>query len=583
MFRLNNVLIIILFAVVCHMEGFCAFTEDSFRTIYMRYPDKALALIDKEEKSPSGNIDPLKFDLMRAWCYNVKNDYLSMEACVRRGLANDSIRLVAKRNIPYSRLLVEALVRTNRYEEAISECDTVIRMARTTGNRNAEAQTYCDLASIYQQMSYSSMAEQCFDKSINLMKDSEDVRDMAILSTTYGDYISFLIDEGRMEDALTIGYKKEAVIDRMSKIPGPPPGYIDRDYGYLYTKMSFLLHAAGIKNESEKYYAKFLSTDFSKTIEGKKYAITYLISANRFQDAKIFNEECLSAFTNDTISSEYLHLLQHKADIERGLKEYQAANITMERCYVLRDSIYARESTSEAQKYAVKFQLKDKEYELKMANANAIKRNILLIGLFIIVGLLAILLWMALRNLSILKAKNKVLVNKLDKLIAEHDEQRKAYRECLSNTNTLSPSKVQTIEKASDDKDCLTKNSTPASTPPDDESFDYGRFMRMETLIVDNKLFLEQGFGRDELCRLANVSKNDISSMLRKYAGVDNVSDYINRLKVEYAIKLMSEKPYLSIDAIASESNFTGRSTFYRVFQKICGMSPAQYQKTKFG
>lgn len=105
----------------------------------------------------------------------------------------------------------------------------------------------------------------------------------------------------------------------------------------------------------------------------------------------------------------------------------------------------------------------------------------------------------------------------------------------------------------------------------------------METLIVDDKLFLEQGFGRDELCRLANISKNDISPLLRKYAGVDNVTDYINRLKVEYSIKLMSEKPNLSIDAIAEESNFTSRSTFYRVFQKICGMSPAQYQKAKFG
>ena len=580
MLRLNYIFIIILFAGSCHLDGICgpSFTEDSFRAIYMKNPDRALSLIDKEEENPSGRIDPLRLDLMRAWCYNVKCDYSSMEECVRRGLANDSIRLRPKRNIPYSRLLVEALVRTNRYEEAINQCDSVISMARATGNRNVEAQIYCDLANIYTQMSDGNMAERCFDKSITLMKDSEDVRDMAILSTAYGDYISFLIDQGRIDDALAVGYKKEDVVERMSLIPGPPPGYVDREFGYIFTKMAFLLHAAGREDESERYHARFLSTDFSNTIEGKKYALPFLISTNRFREAKILNDECIAAFSNDTVSNEYLHLLQHKADIERGLREYQASNITMERCYTLRDTIFARERSSEAQKFAAQFQLKEKEFELKMAKANATKRNIFLAGISIIAALLIILLWVARRNLSVFKEKNKALVSKLDNLIAEHEEHRKAFGKSLIAASESTP-EVQ----ATEDKDNITPTTTSADIPSDHESFNYGRFLRMETLIVDKKLFLAPGFGRDELCRIANVSKNDISPMLRRYAGVDNVTDYINRLKIEYSIKLMCDKPHLSIEAIATESNFASRSTFYRVFQKICGMSPAQYQKAKFG
>ena len=582
MLRLNSILIIILSVSFCYLKGFCetTFTEDSFRAIYIKDPNKALSLIDKEERKPSGKIDPLRFDLMRAWCYNVKNDYLSMETCVRRGLANDSIRLVPIRNIPYSRLLVEALVRTNRYEEAINQCDSVIRMARITGNRNVEAQILCDMANIYKQMSYNSMGEKCFNQAIKLMADSKDVRDMAILSTAYGDYISFLIDQNRIDEALSVGYKKQAVIDKMSTIPGPPPGYIDRDYGYLFTKMAFLLHSAGRKSESEQYYVKFLSTNFSKTIEGKKYAVPFLISANRFRDAKIMNEECIATFTNDTVSNEYLNLLQYQADIERGLNEYQAANITMKRCYILRDSIYARESKSEAQKFAIQFQLKEKEFELKMANANATKRNILLIGVSIIATLLIVLLWVTRRNLSISQERNKALVYKLDQLISKHEEQRKAYGDRISDA-CEPPTEFPSIEKTYRAENNLTSPPTLNYIQSDDNGPGYVNFMRMETLIVDKKLFLEPKFGRDELCRIANVSKNDISPMLRKYAGVDNVTDYINRLKVEYSIKLLSEKPNLSIDAIAAESNFTSRSTFYRVFQKICGMTPAQYKKTK--
>lgn len=582
--RLKYILLVILFAGFANMDGICEtpFTEDSFRAIYMKNPDRALVLIDKEETCPSGKIDPLRFDLMRAWCYRVKGDYLSMEACVRRGMSIDSIRLVPERNIPYSRLLVEALVRTNRYEEAINKCDAVIDMARNTGNRNAEAQTFCDFAYIYKQMSDNNAAKNCFDKAINLLKDSKDIRDMAILSTAYGDYMSFLIDQGMNDVALNLGYKKETVIDRMNMIPGPPPGYIDHEYGYLFTKMALLLHATGRISESEQYHVKFLSTDFSKTIEGKKFEIPFLISTNRFREAKTLNDECMAAFANDTISDEYLRLLQHKVDIERGLKEYQAAINTMERCYILRDSIYARESKSDAQKFATKFQLKEKEYELNIANANATKRNILLVGISIIAILLIILLWVTRRNLSISKERNKALVNQLDRLIAEHEEQRKACGESIPDASEQN-AEAQVTENVSDTEDYLTSTLTHGNDPSDAENFDYGRFIRMESLIVDKKLFLEPGFGRDELCRIANISKNDISPMLRRYAGVDNVTDYINRLKVEYSIKLMSEKPNFYIDAIAAESNFTSRSTFYRVFQKICGMTPAQYQKAKFG
>lgn len=566
------------------MDGICEtpFTDDYFRAIYMKNPDRALELIDMEEQNPSGNIDPLRLDLMRAWCYRVKGEYLSMESFVRRGKCNDSIRLVPERNIPYSRLLVEALVRTNRYEEAIQICDTVIDMARNIGNRNAEAQTFCDLAYLYNQMSDNNTAKNCFDKAIDLLKDSEDIHDMAILSTVYGDYMSFLIDQDLKDAALNLGYKKEAVIDRMNMIPGPPPGYIDHEYGYLFTKMALLLHATGRISESEQYHVKFLSTDFSKTIEGKKFEIPFLISTNRFREAKALNDQCVAAFANDTISDEYLRLLQHQVDIERGLNEYQSALNAMERCYILRDSIYARERKSEAQKFAAQFQLKEKEYELSIANANAAKRNILLVGISIIAILLIVLLWATQRNLSISKERNKALANKLDNLIAEHEERRKAYGESHSDVNELTRE-----NKAADEnhktEDCLRSNSSEEKIISDAENLDYDRFMRMEALIVNKKLFLEPKFGRDELCRIVNISKNEISPMLRRYAEVDNVTDYINRLKIEYSIGLMRENPKLSMEAIAADSNFASRSTFYRVFQKICGMSPAQYQKTKFG
>ena len=104
-------------------------------------------------------------------------------------------------------------------------------------------------------------------------------------------------------------------------------------------------------------------------------------------------------------------------------------------------------------------------------------------------------------------------------------------------------------------------------------------FLRMEYRVMEERLFLQPKFGRDDLLRLCNVSKNDLPRILRQYARINNVSDYLNHLRVEYAVRLMHEKPNLSMDGIGKEAGFNSRSTFYRAFFKEFGMTPAQYLK----
>ena len=71
------------------------------------------------------------------------------------------------------------------------------------------------------------------------------------------------------------------------------------------------------------------------------------------------------------------------------------------------------------------------------------------------------------------------------------------------------------------------------TTPGINSDEEYARFMKMESLLVEQKLFLKPGFGRDDLIRVVGISKNDLSPLLRRYAGSDNFNDYLNRLKIE--------------------------------------------------
>lgn len=49
---------------------------------------------------------------------------------------------------------------------------------------------------------------------------------------------------------------------------------------------------------------------------------------------------------------------------------------------------------------------------------------------------------------------------------------------------------------------------------------------------------------------------------------------------MEYAAKLLKEKPNYTIEAIGTESGVPIRQTFHRLFVKKFGMTPAEYRKS---
>ncbi len=474
-------------------------------------------------------------------------------------------------------MLANILTRLDQYEECISVCQEGIELARSLSNKQEEAEMYSAMACVCIGMTNDEKAQEYFEQAVKLLEDTENVREMSRLSTIYGDYMSFHINRDRIAEAIEIGYRREALIQRMSGLPGPPPGYIDQQYGFLYAKMAVLLHDEGKKEEAAEIFRKYWSTSFSQTLTGKQYSVPYLLKVKQYAEAADLSDTCLSAFTNDTVSYEYLILLNYRARASRGMKRFDLADAFTLRGWVVQDSIYTRESKSKAQEFASKFELKEKELLLTKAHALSERRMLLLAASCVLTVLLFIILWTTFVNLQKTKKRNRIAAKQIDELLAQREELRKVFAQPKDTHGTTEGGEAGQLEEET--SATVTETEVEVSETKSDE--DYARFMKMESLLVEQKLFLKPGFGRDDLTRVAGINKNDLSPLLRKYADSDNFNDYLNSLKIEYSIKLMKEKPYLSVDAIAEEANFNSRSTFYRAFVKISGMTPAQYMRTK--
>lgn len=75
------------------------------------------------------------------------------------------------------------------------------------------------------------------------------------------------------------------------------------------------------------------------------------------------------------------------------------------------------------------------------------------------------------------------------------------------------------------------------------------------------------------------INRTYLSSLFRQETGT-TLTEYINRMRVEYAVELLSGSK-LSITAVSAELGFTDVSYFIRVFKNVMGQTPAQYVKNQ--
>jgi len=99
---------------------------------------------------------------------------------------------------------------------------------------------------------------------------------------------------------------------------------------------------------------------------------------------------------------------------------------------------------------------------------------------------------------------------------------------------------------------------------------------RLERLI-EEEFFTDPDINLMDLAAKIQVNSRYVGDYLR-YHYEETFLVFVNRLRVEHAIKLMSNPKITFLD-IAEQSGFISISTFYRNFTKVKGVSPSQFRK----
>lgn len=522
------------------------FTEKYITRLYLDNPDQALHLLDEAEIRRLPGMEPFRVNLLRGMVYGQKSMYHLKERYVRQALASDSVLLVPKRHLRALSQLVMALEQCNKYEEGIRTAQEALTLARQLQQSAIESEILSIIGRMYVGMARSEEGIEYMRQAINRLQDTENVRELAQISTAYGDLMGTLYDNGQLQEAIEAGHQRTEIIHRMSLLPGPPPGYIDQQYGYLYSKMAFFYLLAGQVRQAEECFTNFLATNYAHSLAGQGESIPYLLKRKRYREAIEINKKLQALVQNqDTVNYNYLIILDRYAQAYRGLQQYALVDAFQQRITTLTNRIYTREKASRAHELATIFDTQEKEAQITRQSYQISRQRIMLYSIGSLTVISLIFLLINGRNLRKIREKNRVAFRQIDEMMAQRERLRQAWQGEGLSSSDKEPNQL---------------------------------FQKMEDTLLNEKTYLNPNYKRENLIEQTRMNKNLLTDVIKKCTGI-TPNAYLNRLRIEHAVKLMETHPHYSIESIAKDSGFNSKNTFYTAFHKVFGVTPNEYKK----
>lgn len=125
----------------------------------------------------------------------------------------------------------------------------------------------------------------------------------------------------------------------------------------------------------------------------------------------------------------------------------------------------------------------------------------------------------------------------------------------------------------SEERKVISEESATVSASTSEPS----RFTSFDTAVDQGRLYAKPEVTRDVLVELMGVDSNTFSRIIREQSGCQNLNDYLNRKRIDYACLLMQQHPNYTVETIAQDCGFLSIRTFNRVFRSLRETTPSQY------
>ena len=403
--------------------------------------------------------------------------------------------------------------------------------------------------------------ERCLN-AVETMQQSDHYRKHIELEDFYAELLKMYTRDGNYDEALRMSKLQEAEAQRREPTM---PIADERAMRRVYALRACLLAKAGRMDEADKAYDAWKETDGGNDIDDMEI-FDYLRLSHRDEQALdvILRYRNFIHEQGDTISYRMLSVQNKEALVHIDMGEYEKAAMHGRQISVIADSIYLRATGRQM----------STSYKLYQEQEASNRKTITTIILSMILALSAVAGAIVLYYTRLIRHRNKHMLKLLNSL----DAYRKAVIQGAAKEGNTANDKDEATERNTVEHSIEAENAQPEEERSADDEENERLFIKLDSKITSERLFLKPDFGRDEMARVLGVDKNRIGRIMTKYSNASNASVYINTKRVEYGAQLLLEHPEYTIATITTECGMKNTVTFNRIFKEVYSVTPSEYR-----
>jgi AraC-like DNA-binding protein len=518
---------------------------ENIRQYCMQDPERSFAMVDSAQEA--GIADANYANWMRAQIYMnaPEKDMEKARECCMAILDNTDPAPDSLQCVKTYHLLVSIGMNMGEYEEAIDYASKGAKIAHENGWNGEEAEFYFKAGDIMEHVQKGSGTEY-LDRSLNIFRGTTKPQALPLFASHLGSVARFAVNGGDYARALALTNERLEVTERIAReIPTAPAGYIDDQKAYIYSILAYCQWQLGDKAAARRSAEAFEQTQASRTPEHMSDILAYYsIAGEGGRIRQIYDMlEPYYRQREDTISINYASLVQTYAygldKLGRGHEAFEA----MDRYRMLSDSLVQRERRAETLKLAQQMKTQEKEMQLKDEETKTTIYRIISVSAILIILLIVYLLWRSYKY-------NQELARKNRRLLAEIEERERHEQQAIEQLEAVPEAELTAQQQL---------------------------YRRLCELMKEPDLFTDPDLDRGRLAQLLGTNEHYVSDAISACADGKSVSGFLNEYRVRHAARLLATTTD-SVALIAELSGFS-RSSFFRIFSEVYGMSPSDYRK----
>lgn len=529
-------------------------------------PESSLLLLDSLEEK--GAIPQYGIDYLRALSYRTQSRHYMCMHYATHALNNPEIQRDSVLTSYTYMLLAESSVASFQLAEAAEMITKGKEYAEKANDQLLKANMLQMEGDLYRNMGVLNKSYECLHEAIDLLSGISNAEAKFLLSHCMGYLMGYYISDRRPQNAWEVGLQREKLLRSLESRTDVDAHVLDRHKGFFYSKMAYLSCKMKKPQMGKVYADKFYSTVFSTTSMGQLEINDFLLESGDFHSVLVHSKAYFAELdASDSLNVIYLRTLYQSGKAYNALGKYKDAYNAMMQVYDIRNRMRVNIERNQIFDLTDVTDAVSREYELEKAAYHMKMQRRIIIGLVCFMMFLLLLFVGLWRALIVIRRKNL----KMAELILELDDQR---NRVLAKHSFLDPE----VEVDTDDKGLSEKQGTDVSSEvvPEDEQL----FLKFDQQVKEQKLYLDYQLTRDDYARLMGVDRNRFACILKLFTDGENLSGYLNDLRLEFSVGLFRNHPDWPISRIAAESALPSLSTFYRLFKDKYGISPNSFRKT---